>query len=98
MGAFESGYERFVRTMPKKSAEQVLEDLDENGRERSEIERLIHRMMRDQPWLIWSGRMWGVRGWGGWEPDTATGFSPFEPLRPRMQHIDWDSNAREKSS
>lgn len=65
-----SDYERFARTMPRRSAEEVLEALDENGRERTGVERMIHRMLRDQPWLIWNRRMPDAGGWS-WGPDTS---------------------------
>lgn len=77
-----SGYDRFVRIMPTKSAEQVLEDLDENGRERSEIERFVYRYFRDRPsleYMIRSGRMLSNGGWGGWGPDDSGHRYPWPP-------------------
>ena len=78
-----SDYDRFVRAMPKKTAEHILEYLDENGRPRNEIERLIHRMMRDKIWETWSTRMLEPGYWspGGWGPDTS-GFSGHSSSGP----------------
>lgn len=82
-----SDYEVFVRDMPRKIAEWVLEDLDENGRERSEIGRLVHRMMRDRPWDYWRNVL--VNG-GEWGSDPS-GFVPTG-LVPRVyaeRDVEW---------
>ena len=73
-------------TAPKRTAEEVLKALDENGRERSEIERFIYRMCCDKPWDYWSDVL--VNG-GEWGP--IPGFDPSGPVSRVYvrQEVDW---------